>query len=419
MRRPARTVQRSLTSKRLIYLIAGLALPTVIGISIAAALWKTSYPANVSLNLAVSRFTFQLESASVGDELVRSLPVDSLGMSNIETVEFDARRVRMGDLRLVGGDAEIYKSATWKSIDPMQPKVVFQAKEEPSLPFVRIKPERSGTLALDPIRVNVHSQVDLEVPEESHNPREAQAKAGAFPPSNFRPTEIRITVPLKDGIFHVDAKGIAYFQTRECHLAGSSLNSSVQPGNYAVELDPRNSQITIATRSGPVDFLLVPTSDIAQSLLSAGTLLLSHPRFLRSIPNVTPQKATDFLPYVSSLLPEADNRLTYLDFPTKGIEHFARNAILYIGDDAILNLTHLSVSPTTGGLDLELQGRVLMVATKSASGEQTYRMNRLESVEYALGNSPLRLVFVSSTWLATTTLGAYKLIKELRKEFGK
>jgi hypothetical protein len=417
MRRPRRSLSRSLSLRRLTYLMIMLALPTLFGVCIAGALWKRPYAANVRLNLTVSRFGFKLESASLGDELLRSLVANSVAMSNIETVEFDARRLRIADPVRFDQERNIYRADAWKPIPLVQPRVIFQAKDASSLPFVRIQPDQVGTMALDPIRVNVRSQVVLEVPEQTGKPTGAPAKIGASTANDARPVELRATIELKERTLNISTKGSVQVRTRELRLLGSAPTSSIQPATYAVELDPKNSKIKIATLLGPLDLFLVPTSDFAHSLLSGRSLQLSHPEFLRFLPNVVPQSTTNSSLYISSLLAEADNRLTYVDYPKRAIEHFPKEAFLHFNDDATLTLTQLSISPVTGGFQIELQGRPSSIyITSDSVGMKTYQMNLLEYVGYALESSPLKSLFILSTWLVSTTLAAHRLVKELQKE---
>src|ERR1035438_6629980 len=84
-------------SRRVIYRVMLLALPSVVGLGIVVGLKEIPYPTTIRLDMTVTRFAFKLTKASLGDELFRSLDAYSFGLSNIKSVTLDADRIYRAD----------------------------------------------------------------------------------------------------------------------------------------------------------------------------------------------------------------------------------------------------------------------------------------------------------------------------------
>ena len=403
--------EKPLSVRRLVYLFGMLLLPSLIGVGAALILRGMPYASLVTLKLTVSRFAFELESASLRNELLRSLTVNSVAMSNVQAIAFSAHRVRLADPRLYNAKQDTYPKEAWKQIAGDQPMVVFQAKSPPSLPFVRFLPVPPGVLTLDPIRVKPRSRVVLELPEDNH--KDPQGAGSTQSPADRNPIELKATVELQEGTFNVAAQGPVQMRTRELGIEGSSLYSPNQPATFAVDLDHKNLDFRIVPRHGPLDLLFEPISDLGASLLPTGFLQLSRPEFLRPIPNATPLDSPDSASYTSSLLEQGTNDIVYAGLPETAVRPISPHALLYFSDDTIFTLTALSISRSTGAIQIELQGRPHYIYSISkSSGRQDYQMTLLD---YLMGNKPVQSVFIIGTWLATTTVAIYKFVKEIRK----
>jgi hypothetical protein len=349
----------------------------------------------------------------LGDELIRSQDVKSIAMSNVHTIDFPARRVSLADPKHYDVERRAYSEGAWKPIIFDQPRMLLQSESAPSLPSVRIQPDTARTLSLDPVRVKAHSHVVLESPgpacASSLSVSESEDAASRDS------VELKATIEPKEGIFNIVASGRVQIQTRELNTAASGFLSPNQPATFAVEFDDANPTIRIMPRPGPVDLVFVPVSDLdlTRSLLPTDSLKLSHPNFLCSVPNASPQNNAGSALYVSSLLADANNRVSYTDYPERKAQFLAKHAILHVSDDVVLTLADLSVSRSTGGIHIELRGRPSFIYSMSAAtGRVDYQMNCLD---YLMESRHTRL-FAIGAWLASTTFAAYKVLKELRKD---
>jgi hypothetical protein len=103
------------------------------------------------------------------------------------------------------------------------------------------------------------------------------------------------------------------------------------------------------------------------------------------------------------------------EFPEKVAKIPAR-AFLHLSDDANWQLVNLAVVAATGGIQIELQGHPSVLdstADLSSSDSVRYQMSWLE---YVMESKPTRLFFAIGVWFVTTTVAAYKLVKEVQKE---
>lgn len=413
-------VQKEPSSSRRRMLLLVLVLPSVIAIGTAWVLKNKPYASDITVSLTVSRFAFELEKASLGDEFVRSLNVGSVAMSNVDRIEFGAHRVRLADPKRYDLSTNSYPENAWKEIIADQPRVVLTGETAPGLPFVRIDPTPpERMLQLDPVRVKVPSRIVLEVAEENiENP---EVLTGPQPNiSNRDPIEIKATIQPQEGVFNVVAQhGPIQIQTHDLFIPGGSVRSSNGPATLSVEFNGDNAKVTITPKSGPLDLVFAPLSNLGRNMLPDSPLQLSRPEFLVSIPNATPhpaaEQASASLPYTSSILSEG--QVTNHDFPDKTAKIPPR-AFLYFSDEATLRLTNLSVLPSGGGIQIQLQGHpsaIYSTSDLSGSDRVPYQMTLLD---YLMESKPTRMFFAIGVWFVTTTLAAYRLFKEIQKETG-
>src|ERR1700733_8717053 len=113
----------SFSRRRMLLLV--LVLPSVIAIGTAWVLKNKPYASDITVSLTVSRFAFELEKVSLGDEFVRSLNVGSVAMSNVDRIEFGAYRVRLADPKRYDLSTNSYPENAWKEIIADQPRVVL------------------------------------------------------------------------------------------------------------------------------------------------------------------------------------------------------------------------------------------------------------------------------------------------------
>jgi len=404
-------------SRRGILLLV-LALPSVIAVGAAWILKDRPYASDITLRLTVSRFAFDLDKTSLGDELVRSLNVGSIAMSNVDKIEFGARRVLLADSKKYDLQTDSYPEDAWKEIMTKDSRVVLRGGSAPALPLIRIEPKRpERMLQTDPVSVKIPSQVVLEVTDQSNKGPEVVGgtQRGMV---NHEPVELKLTIQPREGVFNVATRmGPIQIQLHDLSIPGDSRLASNRPATLVVEFDQKNTKVTITPKSGPLDLVFTPLlSNLEQNMLPGGALQLSHPQFLSSIPNATPhpvpQQNAGSLPYESSILREG--QLTNREFPEKTAKIPPR-AFLHFNDEATWRLTTLSVL-STGAIQVELQGHPFFIySTSDLSGSDrvSYQMTWLD---YLMESKPTRLFFAIGVWFATTTLAGYRLFKEFRGE---
>jgi hypothetical protein len=248
----------------MICLLLALMAPSVAGLGVAWFLKSQPYASNVTLALTVSRFAFELEKPSLGDEFIRSLNVRSMAMTNVNTVEFAAHRLSVADQNRYDLRTNSYPEQAWKHIVMNRRRIVFQGEPAPALPFVQIRPKHQNEmLQLDPVRVKVPSQITLEVAGEDDKwPDVSSSTKAEIGSPNL--VELRARIDPQEGVFTLVTDESVQIEAHELSMVGNPLVASNLPATFSVEFDRENTKITIIPGHGPVDLcfhaLLGPSS---------------------------------------------------------------------------------------------------------------------------------------------------------------
>lgn len=411
----------------LLYRIFLLILPSAVAGITALVLLSIRVPTHVRVDLTVYRFAFRLAQSAPGDELFRSFDTRSVSLDNFSTAQMASEQLYRADPHRLNSALATFPSIWWHKMPLERSLVTIRGKGPGTLPFIRLEPSdtQDDFLTLDPIRIKPGSSVILDISEVANSP--SRPRTGPRSPltdgTAQRKVELNAQLELVDSSLSVYTHSPVTIYTRDCIVEDSSrVLDQAGVAIYRAHLPVGDYSLKINERAGVSHLFFTPEPTAMSDLLLAHSLEITGPTFIREIANVAPaQGPNPSAQYVSAINPNAQNTISYLDYPTLPQVTLDGSAVLYLSPTAIFSLDAIDVPTSNAGLHVTLEGRTDLIYSKmdQLSVQRDRTKNYQLDLFTVLRANRFWAIFAVIVWFMTTTLATRKIVNELRNEANK
>lgn len=378
------------TRRRLAVPLLFLALPTVIVVLAVVVLMAVRISTKVRIILHANALWFEVgELAEDWVRLTDSASVGSLGVERFDEMIFEPARLEIGDWDQYDFETGRFAPDAWRLLS-VENRRVTMTPGRPTIPATATiqawERGHAATVRLDPLRVVSETSVSVEVTGDRNHA-----------------ATIKLAGPGREQVY-LEAFEPVRIETNYVRVAGLVAMPLNQQDSavYRTQLREAEPRIEVTSQSG----------DLVLNLRFARE---ATPRV--SFTDNVPLRAIRFSTVVegkpkTTLVDGTTGEIRYLDYPGIGKVSFEAPDFIVLrpseeGGFSIRTLTWDAESP---GMQVELEGFVEHLQT----GTRQPLPDHLLMAFDALWHSPrLMILFSIVLWVFPTSLGAYRLYKEL------
>jgi len=363
----------------LVSLPAALAAAVVIGLM----LWPIS--AQVHVELTTERVEFEVGATEQGKTILGGLDFRSVAIERFATIAFEPDTFRVADPSRYRVKTDDFPDVAWKTLDVTGSKVTLVAKDQTRHPRVTVEgliDDGSPTIHLDPLGVAQGAHLSLET-------RGGKSEGFTVKVAGQESMNLSLRGGFKLIADHTELRGIAeqpFHQNDEL--------------TYRVTLPERASWIEITAQpNGPV---LSPTFTSSQSATSIfSDIPVATLDFTRQDP---------FGQRVSALT--GQGTITFPDYPHLGSVSVSKDDAIGLVQLNRFTIKEISLAANGSGMHLVGIGMAKQIRTKTGQIPIAYRLTKFDDL---WRNERLAVLFTIVVAVFTTSLGAYRLLKEFKQ----
>jgi hypothetical protein len=370
-----------------------LSLPTVVVTMIVIILMQWPISTRIKVELTTERVEFAVNAPTARDQaMLGPLSARALGIEKFRTISFEPETMEVADPAQYDIDKDDFPAPAWEPLTLANAKVLIEAKESTRHPRVTIEgPNRNGlpAIQLGSIPVSRESHVTLEM-------RGGKVSGLTIKVTGQQNVNLPIRDPVKLTIQHAEVHGLV----EAAFLHQEELT-------YRFRLPDRAAWIEIVTQ--PSGLVISPTFSPGQ---------LGTPIF-RGIPTAS----LDFtrqarageradMPVgerVSALT--ANGEITFPDYPHLGTISLSKDEAIGLEQLDWFTIKQISLSADAAGMHMTGEGMVSQIRTKTGHIPIQYHLSAFDKLKH---HRQLAVLLAIVAWAFPTTLGAYRLWKEVK-----
>ena len=363
-----------------------VSLPSAVAaiVTVGLMLWPRS--AQVEVKLTTERMAFEVGAAEQGTTTLGGLDVRSVAIEKFATIAFEAERIEVADPSHYRVETDDFPPSAWKPLTAAIAKITLAAKDQSRHPRVTVEGLAAAgqdTIHLDPLPVAQGTRVILETRGRNH-------EGFTIKVAGQEHINLSLHGPFKLIADHAELRG----------LAGIPFQRNDEL-TYRVTLPERASWVEIVAQpDGPI---LSPTFASSESATS--------------IFNGIPVATLDFTRQdssgqrVSALT--GQGTITFPDYPHLGNVPLKEDEAIGLERLEKFTIQRVTLAPEGKGLAVVGYGMAKQIRTKT--GQLPIQRHRLTAFDALWYNARLALFLTIVAAVFTTSLGAYRLWKELKR----
>ncbi len=376
---------------KLIYAFLFCTLPTLVVFVVVLVLMKWYIPTRVKVNLTVDRAVFSAGGTDrkKGTKILDPTKFKSITIEKFANIEFSPKKLEVADPNQYILIEDWYPESAWTTIKVTSPEkgvVIRGVKEtlQTGVTIENVNPELNTSGILDRISVLPGSEVTLEVigTQIQHLIIKVNRQKSFARLSINEPFQLITTYGRVSGI--------------------SELPYRADSLTYKAQLPNRNRIVRIIGQPSFLVLILTILPEKDTKIFSIGGIPVTSLDFTRQ--DETGERLT-------SLVKNKDGEITYPDYPK--IDRISFKAPDFIGLDQLekFRIEEIVMDPEHNGIKFLLNGIARHVKTGSPEFQKDHHLTLFDT----LWQNP-RLLFLLSiiVWVFPTTVGAYRLYKEVK-----
>ncbi|NIR47461.1 hypothetical protein GWO43_03175 [candidate division KSB1 bacterium] len=361
-----------------------LALPTVVVAAVVLILMNWHILTKVQVDLTVDRTVFT-KGGSNSMPILKSVSFRSLTIEKFASIEFSPEKLEAADPAQYILIEDRYPESAWKSLTLASPVVITGEDEtlQPSVTLESARPDLNVAGKLDGVWARPGSEITLEVTDSQTNvltikvDRQASSAALSF----HQPFQL-ITSYIRIG-------GI------------TSMPFAADLLTYKARLPNHSRDVEIKSQPHSLAFILTLSPEKTTDLFYKGGIPVTSLDFIRQDETGNP---------VTALVKGGE--IAYPDYPK--IETVAFQAPDFIGLDQLekFRIEEIALNREPKGIRLRLNGTAGHIRTGSRAFPKDHRLTLFDRLWQ---NPQLMILFSIVVWVFLTTVGAYRLYKEVKR----
>ncbi len=374
---------------RLVYAMLLMVLPTgvVALVVIILMLWRV--PTHVQMSLTVSRAEFTIgETTSPSVRILDPLEVHSVTFEKFSRVVFEPTELEVADWAQYDFEEDRFQSSAWRPLPLETGPVSVVPNDGRRHSRVTIEGAENGlteSRGLDQIRVRQGSVVTLEV-------------TGG--PS------YTLTLKIAGGEPRVLVSSLGVFQiiTEQARIAGLAEGVIEREGslNYRAQLRHTNPFVEVKGSSGVLVLSVrLPAAEKIR-LFTKGSIPVSAIDFTRQ---------DDSGNRVSALVRGERGQFNFPDYPQLGKRSLTAPDFVGLDELAKSRIREISLMQAGRGMQLEFEGTADHLRIGNADFPTDHRLTAFATLWHS---ENLVILASVAVWIFVTTVGGYRLYKELR-----
>jgi len=372
-----RTKRRVLTRRILLLL-----LPTVLMITAVLVLMGWRFPTRVTIDLTASRVLFAV-GGSEPVRLVRSVAVRSVTVERFARVTFSPEHLELADPARRGSNRDRPAEPAWKLV-AITPPVLIESDDEtlqPALTFESASSDQNADPTFGPLWVRPTARVTIEMRSLPDGNPTIQV-AG-------QPSSAVVSLP---GSFQLMAS-----YARASGIAGVPRADLLM---YRGRLSTASPFVEVVSQPSAFVASLTLRPDTAGDLFSTSGIPVTAASFTQQGPRGTAETALT-----------GDAEVAYPDYPAVAAARVKATDAIVLDGLHQFRIEEISGAAEGKGLHLRMSGVASRVTAGSPEFMRDHRLTRFDAVWRSPG---LVALFGIAVWAFGTTLGGYRLYREIR-----
>jgi hypothetical protein len=371
------------TRKKPVRALLLLTLPTVVVALVVLILMHWPIPTLVQADLTVDRMVFTVG----GDDsrpILNSVNFQSLTVEKFALLELSPEKFEAANPAQYMPTEDRYPESAWKSLTVIPPVVITGEDEtlQPAVTLENAKPGSNVVGTLDRVWAGPGSEVTLEI-------------------RGIKTANLTIKVDRRESFAALSFREPFRLVTNYCLVSGiTGLLFKSDLLTYRANLPPHSPEIEITGQPRSLVFILTISPGETTDLFSKGGIPITALDFTRQ--DATGNPTTTLV---------KDGEITYPDYPK--IEKVSFQASDFVGLDRLdkFRIEQMALDPEQKGVRFRLNGIAGYVRTGSREFPKDHRLTLFDTLWQ---NSRLMVLFSIIVWVFPTTIGGYKLYKEVK-----
>ncbi len=370
-----------MTKKKTVYGLLFLTLPTLVVVAAVLALMNWRIPTHVQIELTVDRVVFTLGgTGAASTPILKSVRFQSITVEKFARIELEPEKLDVADpSEYILADN---RYLAWKSLT-ITPPVVITAKDETLQPAVTLESARDTAGSLDKVWAMPGAVVTLEV-------------------RGSRTEDLTVKLDQEESSIGLSFSGPFQLITDYCRISGiSKLPYSADSLTYRAELPNRNSRVKITGQPGSLILILKILPEKVIDLFYKDGIPVTALDFTHL--DETGKVST-------TLVKDKAGEIIYPDYLK--VEKVFFKAPDYISLDQLdkFQIEEIALDTEHKGIKLRLNGITGRLRTGSREFPKDQRLTLFDTFWQ---DSRLVILFSIIVWVLPTTVGGYRLYKEI------
>lgn len=371
-------------SKKPLYALLWLAMPTVITILVVLIIMNWRLSTRINIDISVERVVFTIGSREL-TTILNSVGFRSLTIEKFNRVMLSPETFAVADPAKYSLDEDRYAQSAWNSLSIVSPLVIIGDDNNlaPSITLENLEAGSKNTGILDRVRAHPGADVTLEL-------------------SGARATVLTLKVESQNSSAVLSIQEPFHLLTAYSRIRGIS-DSPFQADllTYRIQLQKHNTEIEIEGQPGALVLILTISPEENTDLFPKEGIPVTALNFTRQ---------NEIGNHVTTLI--KDGEISYPDYPQ--LAKISFKATDFIGLDNLkkCRITAMNPSPEPKGIHLLLDGIAGHISIGSREFPHDYRLTLFDSLWQ---NPQLIILFSIILWIFPTTVGGYKLYKEMKR----
>jgi hypothetical protein len=360
-----------------------LAMPTAVVVMAVLVLMTWRVPTRVQVDLTVNRAVFMLDGTD-STPILDSVSFQSMTVERFARLVFSPEKLEVADPAQYKPMEDGYQQSAWKSLRVTRP-IAITGEDEALQPAVTVegaKPGPKGVGTLDRIWARPGAEVTVEV-------RDAKART------------LIIKVDRQQSFATLSLQEPFQLLTEYSQLDGVTRSPyRADSLTYKAQLPDHSRIIEIISQPRAFVLIVVIAPEETSRLFFQGGIPVTALDFTSQ--NSRGDRETTLV---------KDGEITYPDYPKMAKVSFKASELVGLDRLQKFHITEVALDPAHQGIRLRLSG----IAAHFRSGSQTFfKDHRLTRFDILWENPRLMVLFSIALWVFPTTMGGYRLYKEIR-----
>lgn len=372
--------------KKPVYALLLLTIPTIVVVVVVVILMNWRVATRINVDLTVNRAVFTVGGDEATAILNGSLRFQSLTIEQFADITFSPEQLQVADPAQYLPSEDKYPAEAWTALS-VSPPLVIRGPDQTLQPAITLENSSSeGTHAggLDVVRVKPDAQVILELRGDRVEDLTIQAQG----------QESFATVSMPE-----------WFQLITDYSQVSGLSGFPYQNEasltYRATLPEKSPLIEITSQPDSLALLLSVAPENEEDFFYQGGISVTALEFVR-------QGLQGDIE--STLIQGVEGSVSYPEYP--GIEPVTFSSPDFLGLDELdrFRIEEIALDSEQQGIRFRLSGAAGHIRTGSREFPSDHRLTRFDVLWQS---SKLAILFAIVVWVFSTTLGGYKLYKEL------